>query len=280
MRSNVISAIVAGALIGFVGMLVLMRPHPSPVSQAATPAAASTVAPADAPLVRAPASASGAAVPPDAARSSALFERNHAMPSDPDLASEYEDLNLEYFGNMLPPPAVRWESGLADLGPMIAENFSVLGLTNGRMILLNPAVEHNPDQRRRALCHEMVHMAVWLQDDGHGPIFQERLRELSLRGAFKGIVATDQEKDDALAGLKAHRGTIDSDERALVADRAALDRTSQAAIDAYNARVSRHQADIAEYNRLIEQYNLMISYPDGLARERLQARADGTTAER
>ena len=41
-----------------------------------------------------------------------------------------------------------------------------------------------------------------------------------------------------------------------------------------------HQAEIAEYNRLIEQYNLMISYPDGLARDRLQTRADGTTGER
>jgi hypothetical protein len=39
------------------------------------------------------------------------------------------------------------------------------------------------------------------------------------------------------------------------------------------------QAAAAEYNRLIGEYNLMISYPDGLARERLELRADGTRAD-
>jgi hypothetical protein len=159
---------------------------------------------------------------------------------------------------------------------MIADGFSVQGLTDGRMILVNPVVEHDPDQRRRALSHEMVHMAVWAQDTEHGPIFQERLRELSLRGAFKGIVATDQEKDATLATLQRQRGDIDAEERALLNDRESLDRASEAAVDGYNARVRRHQAAIADYNRLVGQYNLMISYPDGLARERLAARADGT----
>jgi hypothetical protein len=37
---------------------------------------------------------------------------------------------------------------------------------------------------------------------------------------------------------------------------------------------------VAEYNELVAQYNLMISYPDGLARERLKARADGTLPDR
>jgi hypothetical protein len=221
-----------------------------------------------------------APLPPDERRSNELFDRNRRMPSDPDLATDYENINFEYFGNMLPAPQVRWESGLADLGPMIAENFSVQGLTDGRMILINPAIERDPDQRRRALCHEMVHMAVWPQDKAHGPVFQERLRELSLRGAFKGIVATDQEKDSTLATLQFERSAIDAAERTLLADRKALDATSQAAIDEFNARVRKHQEAIAEYNRLIERYNLMVSYPDGLARERLRARADGTVADR
>lgn len=198
------------------------------------------------------------------------------MPSDPDLASEYDAINDEYFANILPPPQTRWESGLADLGPMIAEQFSVLGLTDGRMILINPSVEHDADQRRRALCHEMVHLAVWLQDREHGPIFQERLRELSLRGAFKGVVASEAEKDGTAETLRRRRAAMEAEEHALHDDREALDRTSQAAVDAYNARVRRQQAAVADYNRLVTQYNLMISYPDGLARERLDPRADGT----
>jgi hypothetical protein len=216
--------------------------------------------------------------PPDEARSAQLFDRNRGMPADPDLAAEYEEINVEFFRNILPPASVRWESGLADLGPLIADGFSVQGLTDGTQILMNPVVERDRDQRRRALCHEMTHLAVWKQDTGHGPVFQNQLRHLAELGAFKGIVATDEEKDAALATLKQKRTAIETEDRALLAERESLDRTSQAAVDGYNARVHRQQAAIAEYNHLVEQYNLMVSYPDGLARERLQLRGDGTRA--
>lgn len=269
MRPGTVSAALVGVLIGFVTILVVTRPH-RPTQ------AAAIVARPPAAAARPPEPRETPPLPADRPRSSVLFERNRAMPADPDLASEYEDLNVQYFSNILPAPQVRWESGLADLGPAIADGFSVLGLTDGRIILINPAVQHDPNQRRRALSHEMVHMAVWAQDREHGPVFQERLRELSLRGAFTGVVATDQEKDATLATLQRERAAIDMDERALLGDRESLDRTSQAAVDAYNERVHRHQAAIADYNRLIQQYNLMISYPDGLARERLAVRADGT----
>jgi hypothetical protein len=214
---------------------------------------------------------------PDEARSAQLFDRNRGMPSDPDLATEYEQLNLDYFKNILPAAAsIRWESGLADLGPMIAENFNVLGLTDGAQILLNPLIERDRDQRRRALCHEMVHMAVWKQDTGHGPVFQSQLRHLAELGAFKGIVSTDEERDAALASIKQKRIALEAEERALQTDRESLDRTSQAAVDAFNERVRRQRDGAAEYNQLVEQYNLMVSYPDGLARERLTPRGDGT----
>ena len=272
MRSSAASAAVVGVLIGFAGVLVLFRPHPPAEARPLTPRAAAAPARAVAPAV--------VPVPADAALSNSLFERNRAMPSDPDLAAEYDTINDEFFSNILPAPQVRWESGLADLGPTIADGFTVQGLTDGRMILLNPAIEHDADQRRRALCHEMVHMAVWAEDREHGPVFQERLRQLSLRGAFKGIVATEQEKDAALAALHDQRTAIEAEEHALATDRATLDRTSAAAVDGFNARVHRQQAAVADYNRLVEQYNLMVSYPDGLARERMATRADGTRPDR
>ena len=198
------------------------------------------------------------------------------MPPDPDLAEEFETINTDYFHNVLPRTVVRWESGLAQLGPAIAESFTVLGLTDGHVILLNPLVMRDADQRRRVLCHEMVHVAVWAQDKEHGPVFQDQLRQLSLLGAFKGIVASEEEKDAALARLQRARAEIEAAERALSSDRESVDRTSQAAVDAFNARARRQQESIALYNRLVEQYNLMVSYPDGLARERLALRADGT----
>jgi hypothetical protein len=266
-RSTLVA--LGGIGVGFLVVLTLLRPHPGGVT--ASPSRPTRAAPA---LARAP---EAPPRPPDEARSSELFRRNAGMPADPDLASEYETLNLEYFSNILPAPQVRWESGLADLGPLIADTFTVQGLTDGRMILVNPSVERDADQRRRALCHEMVHMAVWAQDTGHGVIFQDRLRQLSLRGAFKGIVATDEEKDATLAELRTRRGALEAEDQALTADRASLDRTSEAQVDGYNARVQAQQHAAAEYNRLIERYNLMVSYPDGLARERLARRADGTS---
>jgi hypothetical protein len=215
---------------------------------------------------------------PDESRSAQLFDRNRSMPADPDLAVEFEQINLDYFKNILPSgTSVRWETGLADLGPLISDNFSVLGLTNGSQILLNPVVERDRDQRRRALCHEMVHMAVWRQDQAHGPVFQEQLRHLAELGAFKGIVSTDEERDEMLAKLKQKRLALEAEDKSLRSDRESLDRTSQAAVDAFNERVRRQTDGAAEYNHLVEQYNLMVSYPDGLARERLATRADGTT---
>ena len=277
MRNTLIAVGLSGLAVGFAFMYAsLDRRAPSP-DEAARPVRGAASAPAP----RAPVDRSsvppGPPRAPDEARSAQLFDRNRGMPSDPDLATEYEQLNLDYFKNILPAAAsVRWESGLADLGPMIAENFNVLGLTDGTQILLNPLVERDRDQRRRALCHEMVHMAVWKQDSGHGPVFQSQLRHLAELGAFKGIVSTDEERDAALAALKQKRIALEAEERALQADRESLDRTTQAAVDAFNERVRRQKEGAAEYNHLVEQYNLMVSYPDGLARERLAPRGDGT----
>lgn len=269
MRNGLVLIGVSGLAVGFAFMYATLHRRDvdavTPVAAAHAPAPKAALPPVE-----------SAPLPPDATRSAALFDRNRGMPSDPDLAVEYEQINLEYFRNMLPRAPVRWEIGLADLGPLIADNFSVLGLTDGTQILINPSVERDPDQRRRALCHEMVHMAVWAQDNGHGPVFQTQLRHLAELGAFKGIVSTDEERDAALETLKRQRLALEATERALTTDRETLDRTSESVVDAYNARVRAHQQAVADYNHSVERYNLMVSYPDGLARERLQLRADGT----
>lgn len=273
MRGSLAFVGLAGLAVGFVFVYASMH-RPDPAAAVARPvnAPASSSSPGHTVVV-----APAPPPPPDESRSAQLFGRNRGMPSDPDLATEYERLNLDYFKNILPASAsVRWESGLADLGPLIADNFSVLGLTDGTMILINPSVERDPDQRRRALCHEMVHMSVWREDSGHGPVFQNQLRDLAELGAFKGIVATDEEKDATLATLKRKRTSLEAGERSLQTDREALDRSSQSAVDGFNARLRQHQEAVAEYNRLIEHYNLMVSYPDGLARERLTPRGDGS----
>src|SRR5690349_14315644 len=100
MRSSTVSAAIVGALIGFVAIMMTLRPRPNndAVPVARRPAATAVASP--------PPGGSTAPLSPDQARSSALFERNRSMPADPDLASEYEDLNAEYFANILPAPQV------------------------------------------------------------------------------------------------------------------------------------------------------------------------------
>ena len=272
-RNTLIFIGAIGLLLGFAMVYPAMRSRST--SNAAVPVSvpAARVRAAD------PAAVIESAVPPpapDTSRSAQLFDRNRGMASDPDLAAEYDDLNVRYFRSVMPAPHVRWEDGLGDLGPLIADNFSVLGLTDGEQILINPISRRDPDTRRRALVHEMVHVAVWKMDDAHGAVFQEQLRQLAQMGAFKGIVATDAEKDAALAAIHEKRANLETEERSLEAARASLDQTSQPAVDAFNARVERQKAGAAEYNHLVEQYNLMIAYPDGLARDRLALRADGT----
>ncbi|HXT28980.1 MAG TPA: SprT-like domain-containing protein, partial [Vicinamibacterales bacterium] len=144
------------------------------------------------------------------------------------------------------------------------------------LIILNPDIRANPQELQRALCHEMVHVAVWTQDRGHGPVFQRFLRDLADQGAFEGVVASDEEK-------LALRSTLDGRAAALRSEAEAL-RTARADVDAapgslrtdrtvaYNRRVEEYNASVADFNQLAARYNLMIVYPDGLDRERVDRR--------
>jgi hypothetical protein len=251
---------------------------------------------------------------PDERRTGELLRLNANLESDPALAEEYRTLNAQYFDSRLPPVPVRWEPRLAEVGPLIAEDFRLEGVTNGRLILLLPSLQDNPEQIRRVLSHEMVHVALRDRPDAaHGPAFQDLLRELSAKGAFTGIVATDEEKQalrrsldvraeqltKELADLLRARAEFEADVAAhdkLVEDlnartaaanqrqagwppeseRAAANAGRERLQDrswAFNARLRRHNDSVAEFNTLVEQYNLMISYPDGLDRERVARRA-------
>lgn len=227
------------AAIGIVGSLVLARLVTSSVAKRETLATEKSYA-----------------LTPDASRMRQIFDINKGMASDPDLAQAYDDLNVQYFDDGLPKNvSIRWDDRLADVGPTIADGFRLEGMTDGRMILINPAIQRDRAEFRRTLCHEMVHVQVWGRDAAHGAAFQQALRAVWERGAFSGLLATDEEKDQLHDVLRRLSERIGAEER---------DRTP--------AGVSRVNASLAEYNRLVERYNLMISYPDGLDRERLAQR--------
>jgi len=251
---------------------------------------------------------------PDEAKTAELLRLNANLPADPPLAEVYRTLNAQYFDGSLPIVPVRWEPRLADVGPLIAEDFRLEGVTNGRLILLLPSLQGDDQQIRRVLAHEMVHVALRDRPDAeHGPPFQQLLRGLSDKGAFTGIVSTDDEKQavrrsldertEQLAAEQAEllraRTTFEAEAAAHTrqvedlnarmtaanqrqsgwpaeSERTALNATLERLQDrswAFNGRLRRHNDSVAEFNRLVEQYNLMISYPDGLDRERVARRA-------
>jgi hypothetical protein len=220
-------------------------------------------------------------VSPEQQRMDALMRQNDGRASDPDLADAYGVINAQYFENRLPPVRIRWEEGLDHIGPLIAEHFRLEGLTNGRVILLHPALAADPPQLRAVLCHEMVHVALRDRPEDHGPEFQSRLKALAERGAFVGIVATDAEKEEVKAGLQRTSeslsrevGELRETQQRIEAEAPSLPReVLQDRIWDFNRRVREHNEQAEEFNRQVERYNLMITYPDGLDRERLARKA-------
>ena len=197
---------------------------------------------------------------------------NAALASDPALAEAYQSFNAQYFGGALPAVRVRWEWRLEEIGPLIAEGFRLEGVTNGRVILLNPALQDDAPQFKRVLCHEVVHVALSNRSDGHGPNFQALLRRLSTEGAFEGLVATDEERAALRTSLDQRSEELERETRRLRGEWAEVDGKDAVRVQEYNARVRRLQDEAADFNRKIAQYNLMISYPDGLDEERLARR--------
>ena len=212
-------------------------------------------------------------------RTEEIFRSNENLPSDPDLAREYQAFNAQYFDNRLPAVRLRWEPRLDEVGPLVAEGFRMDGVTNRQLILLNPAIRDNKDEFRRVLSHEMVHVAVVTEQQSHGPIFQGYLRQLLDKGAFTGIVATEAEKQERRRYLENREKELEREAASLEQTKTSLEQEARApaapveAINAritdYNAQVRRHNDAVVEFNRDIEEYNQMVSYPDGLDRERL-----------
>ena len=212
-------------------------------------------------------------------RTEEIFRANDNQPTDPELTRAYETYNAQYFDNRLPAVRLRWEPRLDEVGPLIAEGFRMGGVTDRKLILLNPAIRDDDEEFRRVLSHEMVHVAVVTEQESHGPIFQSYLHQLLDKGAFKGIVATEAEKQERRRYLERRQSELEREAASLEQAKTALEQEARApdpAVDAinariinYNAQVRRHNDAVVEFNRDIEEYNEMVSYPDGLDRERL-----------
>lgn len=203
------------------------------------------------------------------ARQQELLEENASHGSDPELADEYQEINQLYFANALPVIPVVWESRLAEIGPLLAKGFTLKGVTNGRVILLNADLRRDAREFRRVLCHEMVHGQFLRSGDtttNHGPAFQDELRRLSEEGAFEGIAASGEERLTLRSWLDAESNRLGREETQL--RRASAELKGEIGTE-LKTREEDFNVRISEFNRRTSQYNLMMAYPDGLDEESL-----------
>jgi len=239
---------------------------------------------------------------PAEARQRQLLDANIGHPGDPDLDARFQKINAQHFSGALPAIPIRWEPGLAGVGPLMGPEITLQGMFGriGRreVILLNPSVRDDGQALDRALCHEMVHaylFATGEEHTAHGPAFQAVLQRLSLEHAFEGIAADPATRDALHKWLEAESARLDTErremdvlDRALKEDGAALNHQIETfngqperpgadaqVLDArreqfnqqlaeLNLRLGRMRDDLAHFNAEVARYNLMITYPDGL----------------
>ena len=165
---------------------------------------------------------------------------------DPDLGARYQEINRRHFEGLLPAIPVRWEPRLSEVDARSADGLKLLGtfgkLGERAVILLNPSLQSDQDDLKRALAHEMVHayLTTTLGDEDvrHGLSYQAVLRRLAAEGAFKGIPSTELEREQLRAWLDQAKPGLDS------------------------------EAAVSAFNREVERYNLMLLYPNGEDKER------------
>ena len=217
----------------------------------------------------------------------ALLTRARGASGDPALNARFQSINDTYFGGALKKAPVIWEPRLETVSVANGEPLTLEGLTDGRIILLNPGLAADERRLVATLCHEMVHVMLFAtggKSEDHGPAFQEKLRDLLARGAFEGVIATDAERADMKAQLD--RGTADLDTEFQAIERegrdieAARPALTADTVDGFNERVAAHNRrarefndSVAAFNQTAARYNLAIQYPDGLDAARVQARA-------
>ncbi|HET9369417.1 MAG TPA: SprT-like domain-containing protein [Vicinamibacterales bacterium] len=240
---------------------------------------------------------------PADARQQEILQQSLDLPGDPALERMYQAINIRHFAGGLPAMPVLYQRRLEEVGALADRTFMLKGMfgrSGKRMaILLHPALHSDPRELERALCHEMVHAYLFATGDttsDHGPAFQNVLRRLADEGAFAGVVASEEDREQLRAWLDAESARLDAERHSMdligaeiEQERVAIERAfadldargaavTAAEVDAFNARrdayndrartanarAERDRADVAEFNRQVERYNLMITYPDGL----------------
>lgn len=238
----------------------------------------------------------------------AILNAARHKPGDPDLGVLFEALNARHFSGRLPDVKVIWESdldgldvddyrlnGLTDGQVILLKAALQDDDANLRRTLCHEMVH-------------VAFIAAGNRSTTHGTRFQTELRRIFDDGCFHAIRASPEEKASLEQWIESERTRLDGaglqvDARCaavkLEADR--IERTfselnermaranaagsgwpgrdeietaerqrtdSNDGIVACNAAVTDLERDQARFNEVVERYNLMMVYPDGLAEDR------------
>ena len=149
------------------------------------------------------------AAPAIASPQRAVFDSARHKPEDPGLGLLFDDLNARHFSGELPNVKVLWHE---DLHRLDKGEYRQNGMTDGSIILINPALKEDDAEVRRTLCHEMVHVKLMTgphRSAAHDMAFQGELSRIFDGGCFEAIRASPEEKRALEEWIQAERARLD-----------------------------------------------------------------------
>jgi hypothetical protein len=229
-----------GVILGGAILLGLLRVHPQFLKYLNNALTTTTgVAPTSGHSASAPAQETGGTNVPEVttpakAKEHEIIEQDVGKLGDLELGSNYQEVNVQYYGGKLPKIPVLWEPRLEEVGPLQAEGLVVHGLWarsgDNVFILVNPEARANPSELKRVLCHEIVHEYLFTLGDintNHGHAFKNELHRLAEAGAFEGIAASEEEKASLKSWIDGESTRLAGEASAIREEGIELDQTKE-----------------------------------------------------
>lgn len=165
--------------------------------------------------------------PKSASAEQTTLDASRDKPADPQLDLLFDQLNTLHFSGRLPDVKVLWAE---DLDRFDIGDYRLNGMTDGRIILIKPALLNDDAEVRRTLCHEMVHVkliAAGRASTAHDAPFQDELRRVFEDGCFHAIWATAEERASLMAWIESERQRLDAARAQIDAQSTAIERGTE-----------------------------------------------------
>ena len=237
-----------------------------------------------------------------------ILDAARSRPGDAALGQLFEELNTRHFGGGLPNIKVLWENDLdrLDLDDYRLNGMTDGKLVLLKTALKDD--DANVRRTLCHEMVHVKFIAGGNRSTTHDAPFQEELRRVFTDGCFQAILASPDERASLKQWIETERTRLDAGRLQVSAQGAAVKieaeavernfaelneriKTANAAgsgwpgrdeietaerrrtesntsVVAYNSAVAGLERDQAQFNEVVQRYNLMLAYPDGLAEDR------------